>query len=365
MKRKIRSGLLLGVALACAAAPARGEVACRATIRGTEGQRWEQHMMAEAADGFSGDAFIADGQWVKYSGEFGPPAADKIPTAFWLGSISQVVTAAATLKLMEQGKLALDSPISTYLSPVPERWSKITPDHLLSHRSGLPQVRAASGIADRAKALKAILALQPVGKPGEFHKSDDGYTLLAILIEAVSGQSFESFVQTQIFNPSGMKRAGFWGFEPSPSPVAPPANPKEADRQSHKIWRKGHSVPSWGYRGATGMFSTREDLYYLSLGLRTGKILKASSFDLMLTPSSESGADVPDGEGFGRGMAFKRIGGKVYESWQEGEEEKLGHNSLMRVIGDRLYVSLSNSGKSGSATWSERIDAGLLACANH
>lgn len=348
--------------LCCAAAGARAETVCRATIRGTEMQRWQEHMTLEGGDGFSGTVLIADGEGVTYAGEWGP-ARDTVPTAFWIASISKVVTAAATLKLVEEGKLALDAPISKYLGPVPEAYKEVTVHHLLSHRSGLPQAYAADGIADRAKALKAVLALKPVKKLGEFEYSNDGYTLLAILIEVVSGQAFESYIQTQIFNPAGMKRAGFWGFEPSPSPVAPPADPRQAKKMSRKIWRDGHSVANWGYRGGTGMFAVREDLYYLSWGLRTSKFLKQSSFALMISPKAEDLA--PDAQSYGYGMAFKLSGGKAYEYWHGGNEDWLGHNALMKVIGDRLYVVLSNGGMSGKESWTHRIDEGLLACANH
>ncbi len=351
----------MGLLLVCAAAPARGETTCRATIHGTDMQRWQQHMTLEGADGFSGSLLIADGEWGRYTGEWGPPSKDKGATPFWIGSISKVVTAVAALKLVEQGKLALDAPISTYLGPVPERWQGVTVHHLLSERSGLPNARVADGLADRSKALKAILALQPVHKPGEFERSRDGYTLLAILIEMVSGQSFESYVQTEIFDPSLMKHAGFWGFEPTPSPVAAPANPELAKKMTHRIWRDGHSVANWGYRGATGMFAVREDLYYLWMALRTDKLLKESSFVSMISPKSEYFA--PDAQGCGYGLDFKLSGGKAYEFWQTGEEDWLGHSASMKVSGDRLTVILSNSGKSGTMTWAHRIEEGVLACA--
>lgn len=353
---------MIGLLLACATARVRSDTPCRTTAEGTEMQRWQRHMTLEGADGFSGSLLIADGQWIRYTGEYGPPSKDKGATPFWIGSISKVVTAVATLKLVEQGKLALDAPISTYLGPVPERWQAVTVELLLSQRSGLPNARAADGIADRGKALKAILALQPVKKTGEFESSNDGYTLLAILIEVASGQSFESFVQTQIFDPALMKHAGFWGFEPSPSPVAAPARPQEAKKKSHKIWRDGHSVANWGYRGGTGLFAVREDLYLLWMALRSNQLLKESSFALMISPQSEDLA--PDALGHGFGLDFKLSGGKAYEFWQVGEEEWLGHNGQIKVSGDRLTVILSNSGRSGSVTWTQRIDEGLHACAH-
>ncbi|HEU5179314.1 MAG TPA: serine hydrolase domain-containing protein [Candidatus Polarisedimenticolia bacterium] len=362
MKRIGTKSIAISLLLACVAVPARGEITCRATIHGTVAQRWQQHMTLEAADGFSGSLLIAEGEWVRYTGEWGPPAQDKIATPFWIGSISKVVTAVAVLKLVEQGKLALDAPISTYLGQVPERWQGVTVHQLLSERSGLPDARAADGIADRGKALKAILALQPMKKPGELESSNDGYTLLAVLIEVASGQSFESYVQTQIFDPSSMKHAGFWGFEPSPSPVAAPASPEQSKKMSHRIWRDGHSVANWGYRGGTGMFAVREDLYYLWMMLRTNKVLKESTFASMISPKSEGLAS--DAQGHGYGLNFKLSGGKVYEFWQMGEEDWLGHSALIKVSGERLTVVLSNSGRSGDSTWTHRIEEGLLACAN-
>ena len=107
--------------------------------------------------------------------------------------------------------------------------------------------------------------------------------------------------------------------------------------------------------------AVREDLYYLWLALGTNKILKESSFALMISPKTDGLA--PDAQSYGYGLAFALRGGKAYEYWHGGNEDWLGHNGMMNR--SRLYVILSNSGESGTQSWSHRIEEGLRACANH
>lgn len=334
---------------------------CRAGSEPDETRRWREHLTLEVEDGFSGSVLVADGPRVTFAEEYGRAAEDAGPTAFWIASISKVITAVAALRIVEEGRIDLHAPISTILQNVPPRWKEVTLHHLMGHRSGLPHAYAADGIADREEALRGILGLEPANPPGEFEYSNDGFSLVAILIEAVSGESFESYVRNRVFLPAGMESSGFWGFEPESSPVAPPARVGRAERTASTIWRGGRSVANWGYRGPTGVWSTPADMHRLILALQEGRIIGPASFAEMI--SSKNPSIGPDATTYGYGMALRLEGGRLVEYWHAGNEDWLGHNGIVRVAGARTYVVLTNSGDIGDDSWAHRIEEGLRACA--
>ena len=136
-------------------------------------------------------------------------------TSFHLASVSKTFTAMATLKLWEEGKLQIDSPVSTYLPgfPLPE----VTVRTLLNHRSGIPNyVHYMERLGwDRKKAvtnqdvLDFLIAHQKdiqLAKPDtHFSYSNTNYALLALIIEKVSGQNYGEFLRLTFFEPLGMK----------------------------------------------------------------------------------------------------------------------------------------------------------------
>lgn len=149
-------------------------------------------------------------------------------TAFPVASISKWVTSFGVLKLVEQGKLDLDTPVDNYLT----RWhlpdsefdnSKVTIRKLLSHSSGLVDDLGYEGFAagERVQTLEESLnkaadapyseGIAIVGyEPGsQYMYSGAGYTMLQLVIEEVSGQSFQEYMTQTIFEPLGMTNSTF------------------------------------------------------------------------------------------------------------------------------------------------------------
>ena len=148
---------------------------------------------------------------------------------FQVASMSKWVTAWGVMKLVEAGKLDLDQPISLYL----KRWrlpaSKfdhkgVTVRRLLSHTAGLTDGLGYAGFKPGApvQSLEASLTRAADTSPGhdgrvqvgiepgtEFRYSGGGYTLLQLLIEEVSGQSFNDYMRAAVFEPLGMTRSTF------------------------------------------------------------------------------------------------------------------------------------------------------------
>ncbi|MFD0586956.1 serine hydrolase domain-containing protein [Paenibacillus sp. GCM10027627] len=137
-------------------------------------------------------------------------------TMFGIGSTSKMYVTAAAMKLADAKKIDIDKPLTTYLKDfkmADERYKKITPRMLMNHSSGLygssfegsflfndNDTRAHDGLLNRLKSarLKA--------EPGEFSVyANDGFQLLEILVERVSGLSYSKFLQVHFYNPLALK----------------------------------------------------------------------------------------------------------------------------------------------------------------
>lgn len=159
-------------------------------------------------------AVVRDGRVVKERGygfasvELDVPATSA--TVFEIGSISKQITAAAVMMLVEEGKVALDDPVSKYIPESPEAWRGVTVRHLLTHTSGLKNYNGLPGFElterlKRAEFVKRIGAHPPNFAPGEVHSYGNiNYSLLGYIIEASSGRTYWQFVSERIFKPLGM-----------------------------------------------------------------------------------------------------------------------------------------------------------------
>lgn len=159
---------------------------------------------------------IKNGQVVKMKGygvasvEFSVPVTTD--TVFEIGSVSKQMTAAGIMLLVEDGKVKLDAPISTYLPNTPEAWKDVTVRHLLTHTSGVKSYTSLDGfeLFRHLKTDEFIKALSPHPlefTPGEKNiYSNSGFTLLGHIIQTVSGKPYMQFMRERIFTPLGMTK---------------------------------------------------------------------------------------------------------------------------------------------------------------
>lgn len=132
-------------------------------------------------------------------------------TLFQSGSIGKQFTAAAVLLLVEDGKIDLDAPVSTYLPEVPASWSEITVRHMLSHTSGIADfvqdMDLRKDYTDEERVTLAIAA-EPVSAPGErFEYSNSAYQLLGVIVTRLAGKHYGDFLNERLFELYGMKTA--------------------------------------------------------------------------------------------------------------------------------------------------------------
>jgi len=150
-------------------------------------------------------------------------------SVYQVASLGKWITAWGGMVLVEEGAIDLDTPISEYLT----RWqlpesafdpSGVTVRHLLSHTAGLTDGLGYDGFerSDEVQTLEASLTRALDSSPGnsgvvelgaepgsEWNYSGGGYTILQLVIEEVSGQSFAEFMSQRVFVPLGMERSTF------------------------------------------------------------------------------------------------------------------------------------------------------------
>ena len=137
-------------------------------------------------------------------------------TIFDLASLTKsLATATAFMQLYEQGRIHLDDPVQTYLPDFkpandPRRGPQVTLRMLLTHTSGIAGDLSLDGPwglerPDKADGLRRALGAWVVFEPGElFHYSDINFILVGAIVEKLTGQSIDTYVQSNVFAPLGM-----------------------------------------------------------------------------------------------------------------------------------------------------------------
>lgn len=212
-------------------------------------------------------------------------------TVFDVGSISKQFTAAAILQLEQDGLLNVNDPISKYFDDVPSDKANITIHQLLTHSAGFTKDHFEGDLIPmtRDEAQQAIFALKLGYQPGEgYNYSNTGYTLLAILIEKVSGESYTSYLKQTFFEPLEMKHTGFYNDTIWDSFSVANTYFNEKDEGKPSDW----AGPYWGVMGNGGVMSTVGDLYIWWKSLQNHSILSLQQSDKLFTRYiSEGSAD--------------------------------------------------------------------------
>jgi CubicO group peptidase (beta-lactamase class C family) len=180
--------------------------------------------IAEGAPGLSiavrkGDLTFARAYGL-FDREAGIPA--RTDTVFSTGSLTKQFTAAAILKLEDQGKLSIDDKARKYLPELDQRFDAITIRHLLNHTSGLREYVSQLTSRTAPKTRQEIFAMItgagpkfPAGSDWEY--SNSGYYLLGMITERASTKTYEQYVRDTFFTPMGLGSTSFSG-ETAPSP---------------------------------------------------------------------------------------------------------------------------------------------------
>ncbi|GED57281.1 serine hydrolase [Brevibacillus formosus] len=246
-------------------------------------------------------------------------------TVFGIGSVTKSFTCVAIMQLQDAGKLSVHDPVIKYLpelrTPNEAYTREITIHHLMTHTAGFPPLdtlmgamkrsivegddvkSSSSGLEfdlDKAEEINTKeefmayigkLNYEFLGAPGtEFSYSNDSYAMLGLIIERVSGKSYEQFVQDHILVPAGMKNSAFLVEDlPEGAEVA-----TLFTRKSPKDGGEVYRSPSWwdspSMRAAGFLKSTIHDLLRYTEIFRTGglvgenRLLSPESVEAMTAP---------------------------------------------------------------------------------
>lgn len=197
--------------------------------------------------------------WAPTSEEVSPEE-----TIYDLASLTKVVgTTTAAMILYDEGKLNLDAPVRQYLPGFygPQKDS-VTVRQILTHHSGLPAGKQLWRMAlSPAEAKQIVLATELTCAPGKCYVySDLGADVLGWIVEAISGQRLDAFLNDRVFAPLGMSETrfnppAFLAHRVAPTEVTPPRGyPLRGEVHDENAFALG------GIAGHAGLFSTAADL---------------------------------------------------------------------------------------------------------
>lgn len=284
---------------------------------------------------FSGVVLVAFGDKISYEASYGfascdESAANTTDTIQAIGSITKMFTAVAVAQLEERGLIDIDNPVSFYLDNMPEGKASITVKQLLEHTAGLESYHETSDLGDfepmtRDQAFNEIMCRPLRFSPGDkWSYSNSGYTLLAILIEVVSGMDYTAYIRDNILSPTGMTSTGFWGesFEPiasTPNVILGCSSPDSWDY-------------SWVIVGNGGMVSTAADLHRWIMALKGNSLLSE-------TAKERIGFDELMNQGFGS------AGGSSQHEFNATIEYDAQHDITVVAISNRSSVPAESFGR--------------------
>src|SRR5262252_8276065 len=253
----------------------------------------DEYLSDIAKQDFIGSVLVAKDGKVMFSKGYGMANAEwDIPntqqTKLRLGSITKQFTAASILLLQERGKLSVQDPICKYIAECPKAWEPITIHHLLTHTSGIPSYTEVKSPEEFRKL--SLMSVTPVGfvdsfkskplefSPGEKMKYDNsGYFALGYIIEKVSGQSYETFLQENIFTPLKLADTGYDTHDRILKKRATGYSFKNGARINSDYLDM--TVPY----AAGSLYSTVEDLFAWNEALFSDKLLSSKSREAMMT----------------------------------------------------------------------------------
>jgi CubicO group peptidase (beta-lactamase class C family) len=248
---------------------------------------------------------------------------------FWIASMTKPITATAVLMLQDEGRLSIDDPVEKHLPEFTGQWliasrgtdsmtlkrapRPITLRDLLTHTSGLGEVTAPRPDSSLAELVMGY-AMQPLqfAPGGKWQYSNPGMNTLGRVVEVVSGQSFQDFLQRRLFTPLGMKDTTFW----------PTARQARRLAKSYQARVDGQSLEETSIFllpgeltsrkrtpfPAGGLFSTAADLFRLYQMMLNGgtyqgrRYVSAEAVKLMTRPQTgDLKAGFTDGMSFGLG----------------------------------------------------------------
>lgn len=302
--------LLLAV-VACApqaaAAQAADAEALRAEIRGLAERTLKSGPVAGLSIGVArhGEVFLAQGFGLADL-ENETPATEH--TVYRIGSMTKQFTAAAVMQLVEEGRLALDDPLTRLAPDLAVADPKVTLRHLLNHTSGIPSYTGSPDFERVMRGVKGpgeVLALvkdRPLNfEPGEeFSYNNTGYFVAGEILARVEGRPYDQVIAKRIFAPLGMTESTY-GWE---QPIV------KHRAQGYKLvggkFVNDDPIDMLVPGGAGALASTVGDLLTWAKALQELAVVNDASYAEMTTPTRLNDGTAVD---YGLGLAVVDVDG--------------------------------------------------------
>jgi len=254
--------------------------------------------------GFSGNIIIADKGEVILKKSIGfSDRENKITlnenSVFTVGSITKQFTAAGILKLEMQGKITTSDLITKYFDNIPENKKEITLHQLLTHSAGLPPfIGHDYDFISTDDFIKLAFEKELIFEPGKgYEYSNVGYSVLAIIIEKVSGLEYEKYLNQNLFKNAGMKYTGY--FIPDWKNENFAIGYRNNERWGTIYERFKEKGLSWHLKGNGGILSTTLDMIKWHNALQGNNILSKEAKEKMYFPHVREGdSDIFYGYGY-------------------------------------------------------------------
>lgn len=310
----------------------------------------ERYLSKATENGYSGSVLIAvNGNVLLKKGYGLADSKNNIPftadTIFDIGSITKQFTAACILKLEMQGKLSVHDPITKYFDNVPADKQQITLHHLLTHTAGLiDSLGEDEELIGREEYLKKAFSSKLIHEPGKYDYSNVGYSILAAIVEKVSGQEYEHFLYEQILKPAGMEHTGYVlpKWDRKQMAIGYSNNEEWGTTFDQSQYQKG---VTWHLKGNGGIHSTVGDLYLWSQALQGNSILSEDAKKKYFARQIPVGDD----------KHFYAYGWLTSET--ERNEKLIGHNGgngyfmdTMAMIPEKNYVVIVSTNRNPKNT---------------
>ena len=269
--------------------------------------------------------------------------AVKAEHRFRLASVTKQFTGIAVLKLVEQGKLNLDTDIHKYLPSFPNKGHKITLRQALGHTAGL------SNYTDNDKFEVSIQTNHSISEIAEFFQneplsfapdsnwdySNSGYALAAHIMEKVTGKEFTRLMDELIFKPIGMDNSAF--YEPNVI-VKGTVSAYEKHGDTFSLASK---IGTWG-KADGGLYSNVDDMLKWYLALRDNKVVSDQSKQIAFTSNRLSNGEQTK---YGLGQFLGHIG--HYKTVEHGGNVFGWNAYTLQVPAADLFVVILSNQESG------------------
>lgn len=273
-------------------------------LRGTPAEAIHTDLLGRAESGFGGAVIIEkDGELVLSAGYGWANREQRHPftttTIAQIGSLSKQFTAMAVIDLEQRGQLEFSDSLGAFLEGVPTAARAITVHQLLTHTSGLPEYCGEDfAPATRAEFLARCLSQPLQHPPGtRFAYSNPGYSVLAAIVELVSGSTLEEYLAEHLFAPLGLPHTGylFPGLPRSRFAVGyTMAAPQEI--VSERIAALDGAY--WNLKGNGGMQASAEDIYAWYRAFSHGPVITDSMRAVAFRPYAQRDSTVSYGYGW-------------------------------------------------------------------